>query len=850
MSPGQSFNSNINYFHQGTAQLDRPRLRQLLDDAINYPMVVVCAGSGYGKTREVYSFLQGYDANTSWIQLFERDNATARFWENFTHMVSKTWPETGEHFREIGFPQSDESFAKYCDLRGETLAPVKKYILVYDDFHLLHNPDVLRFIERAANTLPSNGTVVIISRTMPDVNIIGKIMNESVFIIREDTLCFTEDEIAEYFNQLAVNCTRQDIRDVHEDTQGWAFAVNLIGRSLLKDTKYKRHTLEVMKENIYNFIETEVAANIEEPLCNFLLRISLIDNHEASLVRAIANDEDLIRQMETVHAYIRYDFYLGTYMIHHLFLGYLRQYNLEMLSEEDIRDTYQKAGAWCENDNYLTDALSYYEKAADYDAILRMIYTFNVQVPPDMAKFALEILNRMPKEAASAKPLFPAMMLKIKMSLGLMDEASALAQSYVDEYAARPESPDKNRALAEIYGMWAVLRMIMSPYTDAYDFDAYFEKQREYYDKNPYTAYGPATNQPVGAYALLVGTNRAGAPEEYISALARAIPHSSHVLKGNLYGLDDLAQGEIYFYQRKLDLAEQYMIQAQEKALARGQYDIRYRALQYQMLIALSRGDIGGANTLMKLSESFLDEKDYAMRYESYDVTVAHYYCIIGQPEMIPDWLKGDFSTYTHPAFMENYVNRIKAQYRYLTRRYAELLAFLENVRETQTVLFGRIVFEVLRALSLYQLKRKDEAIDALSEAYALAASNKIITPFTQYTKAMRTLTAAALKDDKCTIPKDWLEDINRKASAFAKRTAHMASRYKDINNITNEISLTNRESEVLKELSQGLSRAEIAASQNISINTVKMVINIIYEKLGVTSLPEAIRIAIQHKII
>ena len=829
--------------------MDRPRVRRALDNAIDYPMIVVCAGSGYGKTREVYSYLQSYDANTTWLQLSERDNVPTRFWESFTHMVSRTWPETGENFREIGFPQSDEVFARYAELRAETLAPVKKYVLVYDDFHVLYNPDVLRFIQKAAITLPSNGTVVIISRTMPDVNIIGMIMNERVFIIREDTLCFTEDEITEYFNQLAINISRRDIRDVYEDTQGWAFAVNLIGRSLLKDMKYKRHTLEVMKENIYNFIESEVASNIEEPLCNFLLRISLIDNHAASLIKSIANnDEELIRKMETVNAYIRYDFYLGTYMIHHLFLGYLRLYN-DTLSEEDVRDTYHKAGVWSENDNYLTDALSYYEKAGDYDAVLKLIYSFNVQVPQDMARFALEIVDRMPIEA-TGKPLYPAMKLKLKMGLGLMEEASALAQSYVEEYEARPDSPDKYRALAEIYNIWAVLRMIMSPYTDIYDFDVYFEKQRKYYDMNPYAAYGPSTNQPVGAYALLIGTNRAGAPEEYIKALARAIPHASHALKGNLYGLDDLAQGEIYFYQRKIDLAEQFMIQAQEKALARGQYDIRCRAMQYQMLIALSQGDIGAADEVLAQLETLLDEKEYISRYEAYDIALAHYYCIVGQPERIPDWLKTDFSPYAHPAFAENYINRIKAQYRYLTRRYSELLAFLENVKETQTLLLGKIVFEVLKALTLYQLKRKDEAIYALSEAYALAAPNKIITPFTQYTKAMRTLTATALKDSNCKIPKDWLEDINRKSSAFAKRTAHMMSRYKNMNNIADGISLTKRETEVLKELSLGLSRAEIAVSQGISVNTVKMVINILYEKLGVNSLPEAIRVALEHKII
>ena len=77
-----------------------------------------------------------------------------------------------------------------------------------------------------------------------------------------------------------------------------------------------------------------------------------------------------------------------------------------------------------------------------------------------------------------------------------------------------------------------------------------------------------------------------------------------------------------------------------------------------------------------------------------------------------------------------------------------------------------------------------------------------------------------------------------------------MLSEFKAANNITGEITLTNREKEILRDLSQGLSRTEIAASQGISTNTVKMVVNIIYEKLGVENLVEAVRKAADLKLI
>ena len=849
MPVNKSFISNTDDFHQSSVYLDRPRIRRLLEKAVEYPLVTVYAGSGYGKTRAIYSFLQDFNAFTTWIQITERDNVSSRFWESFVHMISLTWPEASERMQGLGFPESEETFIRFETMMKEASMIPGKHIMVYDDFHLIKNHSVLRFLEKALKVLPLNATVILISRTTPEINLIGMMLQERIFMIREDTLCFTEDEIAEYFNKISLTVTRQDIRDIYDDTHGWAFAINLIGRSLSKNAKYERYALEAMKENIFKLIELELSQIVSRPLCKFLLRISLIDHLAASLIKTLANSDELIKDLEVMNAYIRYDYHLGAYMINNLFLDFLRQHTHE-LSDEEKRDTYNTAGIWCENNNYQADALAYYEKAENYDAIIRIIYMFSLQISQDMAKYAMDIFDRIPKDIASKNSLFPVLHLKIKMSLGLLDEASALVEQYVIEYSAYPESPARNRTLSSLFGAWAVLRMILSPYNNIYDFDIYFKKMREYFDKKPFDVFGPVTKQPVGAYALLIGTNRAGEPEEYIATLRRAIPDTSHVLKGNLYGLDDLAQGELYYYQRNMSGAEQFLNLALDKSRAKDQYDIQSHALQYLMLIAFSRGEINTADNLLQQVGVLLDAKDYTSRYEAYDIARGQYFLALGQPDLIPDWLKSDFETYAHPAFMENYANRIRAQYRYATRQYSTLLAFLDNVRESHTLLLGKIVFRVLEALSLYQLKQKDEALAALTEAYTLAVPNNIVVPFTQYSKDMRTLTGAALRDCRCTIPKSWLEDINRKSSAFARRLTHMMSEYKVGNNDADKVLLTNRETKVLKDLSQGLSRTEIAASQNISVNTVKMVVNTIYDKLCVTCLHDALRIAISNRIV
>jgi LuxR family maltose regulon positive regulatory protein len=323
------------------------------------------------------------------------------------------------------------------------------------------------------------------------------------------------------------------------------------------------------------------------------------------------------------------------------------------------------------------------------------------------------------------------------------------------------------------------------------------------------------------------------------------------VLNGNFYGFDDLLKGELCYFRRELHDAELHLKQALSKARERSQYDIQNRSMLYLMNIAFVRGDYSAANKQLQSMKELLNETGCAIRCAAtYDISCGLFHLMLGQPDQVPDWLKGDFGAYTHPAFLDNYANLVKAKYHYQSRQYSTLLAFIENDWERQAILLGKIEFKVLEALSLYQIKRRDEAIAALSQAYSLADPNSIIMPLIQYGKDMRTLTSAALRDKKCSIPKTWLENINRKASAFAKKQGYIIAENNPAVINSEGITLTNREIKVLQDLAQGLSRTEIAANQDISINTVKMIVNIIYEKLHASSLVDAVRIAMDRKII
>jgi LuxR family maltose regulon positive regulatory protein len=289
---------------------------------------------------------------------------------------------------------------------------------------------------------------------------------------------------------------------------------------------------------------------------------------------------------------------------------------------------------------------------------------------------------------------------------------------------------------------------------------------------------------------------------------------------------------------------------AVKEARPEKQFAFLHRSLFYTLRIAVSQGNFAMAEQTLKEIKAQMNETAYIHRFMDYDISISWYYCFLGMPEKTTEWLQEDFSPYSHAGFTENFGNQIKARFFYAAGDFAPLLAYIEEMKTRESYLFGRIEMLAMEACVHFKMKDKEKAFSALRTAYENAYPNEIVMPFIEMGKDMRTLTSALLKDPDNVIPKAWLEDINRKSATYAKRRSHVIAEYAQVNRMSDGINITPREGDILSDLSHGFSRAEIASSRSLSINTVKMVINGLYYKLGAENLADLIRIATNRKMI
>ncbi|MDR3335002.1 MAG: LuxR C-terminal-related transcriptional regulator [Treponema sp.] len=846
------FHSTSPVISEHLRYLERPRIDRLLEKAVQSPFITVVASAGYGKTQAVSSFLQKSKVMTIWLQLSEWDNLGWRFWENFTRSISLYNPGIAARFMELGFPNTERQFDRYLDLASEAIKPNMKYVFVFDDFHCIREKPILRVLEWSSRIPYTRISIIIISRTEPALNTISFLSKGLLVPITEDELRFTQDEMIAYFQLLGLKLPAALIPSLYEDTEGWAFAVSFAGLSLEKEHTGVGHIRSSMWINIFRLIEAEFFTTLPQEVQKYLIKLSLIDHWPSELLRELAipesTDERVMDEMKKLSSFIRYDAYLHTYRMHHLFREYLNEKQGE-LSREEKQAVYDKTAQWCLRNNLKMDAAAYYEKAEDYQGIITVMYSFPLALPKGVARYFLEMVERILEtlDETGEAPIILRYIVHVRLLVNLrrFEEAIEESQRTIQKFKNLPSSPLSCRVLAMNYNNLGIIMTLICIFTKDYDFVRYFEQANQYYSKNPFVPPGPMTSVTVGSYVCRV--SYPASPGEFdraIEAMASSIPYTANSMNGCFYGIDDLSRSELAYFQGDIKRAEQCARQAIYKARKKEQYEIETRGLFFLLRINLHTGVV--QEEIFRQLDAQLEITAYQNRYTLYDLVSGWFYTQIGQPGRLATWLRDDFEESDVHSMIYELENLVKIKCHIAEKRYHQALTSLKNEKKWPggvEFLFGKLEKLVLEAVCRYHLKeKKEKAFRVLEAAYLMATSNGLEMPFIELGQDMYTLAGAALQAGTSVIPPAWLERIQKNASAYWKKLLVVVE--KDRKQQGERQGLSHREQTVLIGLSRGLKREEIAGDNAISINTVKATITSIYNKLGAVNRADAIRIA------
>ncbi|MCC8121930.1 MAG: hypothetical protein LIO58_00065 [Oscillospiraceae bacterium] len=302
--------------------LKRPQIDLQLKQAIEKPVTTIIAGTGYGKTQAVRSFLADCNIHCLWHTITITDNSIAKYWENF----KKIFPPQNQSFMErlnvLGFPDSLEKMNHCISYLSDAIA--QKCVLVYDNVHLITEDKILRFLERLINACIPNLSVILISRQEPGVSMASLLSKGLLTIISEDALRFNEREIIDYYKLNHVTVSTHMVSNIQKQTSGWILAIYLIGLSLKKGVSQEEYAIDAMKTSVFKLMHCEIFSVLSKDEQHFLVQLSLFKKMPQELLYELSGgNRQLIQTVSSITSYIRYDSMLNTYYFHHLFQEFL-----------------------------------------------------------------------------------------------------------------------------------------------------------------------------------------------------------------------------------------------------------------------------------------------------------------------------------------------------------------------------------------------------------------------------------------------------------------------------------------------------------------------------------------------
>ncbi|MCL2605727.1 MAG: LuxR C-terminal-related transcriptional regulator [Coriobacteriia bacterium] len=842
--------------------MPRSRLDAIFDKATRCNLIYVIAGAGYGKTQTLYHYLKQrrQDAAVRWIQLTDSDNIGSRYWENLAYSISRDNPEFATKLRELGFPETLAQFEQFVEIVRTTEHCSLEAFLVLDDFHLIHSKEVLTFIERCARLDIPGVHMVILSRKEPEINIMSLISKDKVSVVSEDELRFTPTETADFFQSHGIVLSAQDFSHMITTTKGWALAINMLFLSLKRMPSNLEFALEAMTQNIFKLFETEAWKDLPEDAQKAMVKLSLLSDLPIMPVQEIVGDINLLQNTAGISSYLWFDSFANDFKIHPLYLDFLQSKN-DILSREEQSEIYQRTAKWCLEHNFYVNAMPYYAKARQFESMLQTLFSYPFKLPHDVSEHFLNVIEKLDptgKEQSDSSVLFlqDYFVPLLLVGAGRYKEAKQRAFAVIEKW----EHADTELSavmLHAVYSALAFIDMYTCTMTHVYDAPKYMQKSVEYFNQEPFQpaeVTGAFINADMRSFACLVGKGASLSEfDQFLEATKQVALFIEETPLSVYAGYEDLVSCEYAFFKNELDLAKTHAHNAILKASEKRQHSIVALAEKYLLSIAMQEGNVLLVKRILKQLHSHLGNPDFWNRQFYYDLYVGAFYSRIGIPEMAPRWFALDEKEAIPEVSIPAREAFASALYYVSSKKYQQALTVLGKSypREPhECFLFGEIRLALLSAVARIRTGDTMGAVEDFEKAYQMSFQGTFKMFFIELGKELHPLVSAMLQQESCSISAEWLKATNRKATIYAKKVAIVAQALKSERRIKESAPLSDREQKVLLDLYHGLSREEIAVNQSLSINTVKKVLQSIYIKLGARGNVDAVRIALERKLI
>lgn len=829
------------------------------ETGFNRQLTLVTAPAGYGKTTVVCDWIERLGLPLAWLSLDETDNDPTRFLAYIMAAIQQVREGFGEAAGKILLsPQKPPIEVVLTVLINELAAVPTPLILVLDDYHAIHTLFIHEQLKFLLEHQPGQLHLVIVSREDPLLPIPRLRARDKVVEIRQEDLRFTFEETADFLNRvMGLSLSSSQVAALEQRTEGWIAGLQLAALTMRggQDNSGFIDAFTGSSRYILDYLIEEVFERQPADVRDFLLKTSILERLSASLCDAVGKRVDgqsLLEALEQANLFIvPLDQSREWYRYHRLFAELLR-HRLRIDYKESERDLHIRASDWFEKNGYYADAIQHAISAQDWSRAKSLLQRVN----SDMLKRGevatlIHWYGSLPEDVLMSDPQLCFDHCWSLLLAGQFGTAAPLLEHVERTVQSIPEF------LGEVFTAQAFLARGQG------DNARMVEKSRRALGLLPKTS---ASSRGLVALNLGLAYWHMGLMDETEKVLAEAL--DSAEATGNIYGAITaiILHGRVFAVRGQLHRAKSVFEQAIQRggmipinALAhldlcalyyewndlsesekhlqtaielsqRGQND-EFLVSCWGMMscLCMARNDFDGAREALAKAQELVDKGEIpALTADRVDVFAAR--LALAQGDLasirrIVDTLKADVDS--HPFY--RFIGLTSVYMLLAAHKQEEARGFLDQLYRKSVEngwQYGRIAVRISQALAA---DTEETAGEYLAEALRLAEPEGFVRVFVDAGEGIVPLLRVAAKHGVTP------EYIRRILVEVGGKAGDMGA---GVGSLVEPLS--EREVEVLRLVTEGLSNREIAAKLFISAGTAKTHIHNLCGKLGVRNRTEA----------
>lgn len=395
----------------------RLRLHELLDKGREYPLTLVKAPAGYGKTTAVLDWLRVSGHACCWISLDENDNHPARFFSYVACALEEVLP--GLEVRIAPLLQAGPGVGMESALSiiiEELSSCSREFILVLDNGHWLQDPAIERGLSFILEYMPLSMHVIIITRQEPRLSLSRMRVKNQVAELGIADLRFQKTEIAAFFRQRDLELPETARVRLEELSEGWAAGLQMAALQMDGPSGAGSHEPDSWLEGfdgrnnyVRGYFDEEVFFHWPEEIRAFLLQTSILKRLNGPLCQAVTGTEgsqEILAMLAGANAFILpLDQKQNWYRHHPLWAQYLAM-RLENSAAGDVRDLHLKAGGWCQDKALWEEAIHHFLVAGEHGQALALMEKAAPEILENRESGLLAAwIEQLPPEMVAGSPL-------------------------------------------------------------------------------------------------------------------------------------------------------------------------------------------------------------------------------------------------------------------------------------------------------------------------------------------------------------------------------------------------------------------------------------------------------------